>query len=99
MAKKAQSKGKARERGKRPASGRSPKRRSSRQSLVLERRNYVLIVLGVVLVAVGYVIMRLDNQVESFISLYLAPLLILGGYLEIIYAIMWKPRKADAATS
>ena len=98
MAKKAQSKGKARERGKRSGSGRSPKRRSSRQSLVLERRNYVLIVLGVVLVAVGYVIMRIDNQVESFISLYLAPLLILGGYLEIIYAIMWKPRKADAAS-
>jgi hypothetical protein len=36
--------------------------------------------------------MRIDNQVESFLSLYLAPLLILGGYLEIVYAILWRPK-------
>ena len=48
---------------------------------------------GVVLVIFGYVIMRVENEVDGFISLYVAPLLILGGYLEIIYAILW--RKAD----
>lgn len=53
-------------------------------------------VVGLLFITVGYVIMRLDNQVESFISLYLAPLMILGGYLEIVYAILWKPRSAEA---
>jgi len=59
--------------------------------MVFERRNYVLMLLGVALVTFGYVIMRLDNQVESLVSLYIAPLIILGGYLEIIYAILWRP--------
>ena len=87
MAKKSQSKGKARD-----GASRSGKRRSARRSLVLERRNYILILAGVVLVMFGFVIMRLDNQVESFVSLYLAPLIILAGYAEIAYAIMWKPK-------
>ncbi len=59
--------------------------------MVFQRRNYVLLILGVAAVAVGFVAMRLENEVHGFISLYVAPLLILGGYLEIIYAIMWRP--------
>ena len=46
-------------------------------------------VLGVALIVVGFAIMRMENEVDGFISLYVAPLLILGGYLEIIYAILW----------
>ncbi|MBT8401144.1 MAG: DUF3098 domain-containing protein, partial [Rhodothermia bacterium] len=61
---------------------------------VFTRRNYVLMVVGVALIVVGYVIMRVDNQVDGFLSLYLAPLIILGGYLEIIYAILWQPKEA-----
>lgn len=63
--------------------------------MVFSRRNYQLLLLGVAAVVVGYVIMRIDNQVEGFISLYLAPLLILGGYLEIVYAILWRPKDDD----
>lgn len=46
---------------------------------------------GLALIVVGYVVMRMDNQVEGFLSLYVAPILILGGYLEIIYAILKRP--------
>lgn len=81
--------------------GRAPRRggrrsRSARRALVLEQRNYALMALGVAMVVVGFVMMRIDNQVESFISLYLSPLIILAGYLEIIYAIMWRPRSSEA---
>ena len=65
--------------------------------MVFERRNYVLLVIGLVAVVAGYVMMRVENEVDGFISLYVAPLLILGGYLEIIYAILWRP--ADKAAS
>jgi uncharacterized membrane protein HdeD (DUF308 family) len=65
--------------------------RSHASSTVFERRNYVLLLIGIALAVVGFAAMRIDNQVESFVSLYLAPLLILGGYLEIIYAILWRP--------
>lgn len=37
--------------------------------------------------------MRIENEFQGFISLYVAPLLILGGYLEIIYAILWHPEE------
>ncbi|MEM6648374.1 MAG: DUF3098 domain-containing protein [Bacteroidota bacterium] len=72
-------------------------RRAAAGRMVFERKNYLLLLLGVVLVTFGYVIMRLDNQVESLVSLYIAPLIILGGYLEIIYAILWRPKpEADS---
>lgn len=60
--------------------------------MIFTRRNYTLLILGVFLVVFGYAIMRIDNDVHGFISLYLAPLLILGGYLEVIYAILWRPK-------
>lgn len=54
--------------------------------------------LGVALVVIGYAMMRIENEVDGFISLYLAPLIILGGYLEIIYAILWRPKpKSEGA--
>lgn len=59
--------------------------------MVFTRRNYVLLLLGILVITVGYVLMRMENEVEGFISLYVSPLLILGGYLEIIYAILWRP--------
>lgn len=60
--------------------------------MVFAKRNYLLMLLGVVLVVFGYAIMRMENEVDGFISLYVAPLIILGGYLEIIYAILWRPK-------
>lgn len=78
-------------------------RKRPQASPVFQRRNYILLILGLLAVAVGYVMMRVDNQVESIVSLYVAPLLILGGYLEIIYAILWRPKdevpSSEAAVS
>lgn len=64
--------------------------------MVFVRKNYLLLLIGVLLVVVGYVIMALENEVDGFISLYIAPILILGGYLEIIYAILWRPKDQTA---
>lgn len=72
-------------------------RGKSRGVMVFERRNYMLLLLGIALIVVGYVIMRMENEVDGFISLYVAPLMILGGYLEIIYAILWRPKSEKAA--
>ncbi len=68
--------------------------------MLFTSRNYLLMVLGVVAVVVGFAAMRLENELDGFISLYVAPLLILGGYMEIIYAILWRSkqtRDAEAA--
>lgn len=63
--------------------------------MVFTHRNYMLLILGVVAIVVGYAIMRLENEVDGIISLYIAPLLILGGYLEVIYAILWRPKQEE----
>ena len=65
--------------------------------MVFTRQNYLLLVGGLFLIVFGYAIMRMENEVDGFISLYVAPLLILGGYLEIIYAILWRPKKKEVA--
>jgi NADH:ubiquinone oxidoreductase subunit 4 (subunit M) len=57
---------------------------------VFTRRNYVLIAIGVLAVVVGYALMAIENELYGFISLYVAPIIILGGYVEIIYGIMWR---------
>ena len=41
--------------------------------------------------------MRIENEVDGFISLYVAPLVILGGYLEIIWAILVRPADKEDA--
>ncbi|MEZ4702174.1 MAG: DUF3098 domain-containing protein [Rhodothermales bacterium] len=65
-------------------------------AMVFTARNYLLMLLGVGLVVLGYVLMRMENEVDGFISLYVAPILLLGGYLEIIYAILWRPQNRPA---
>ena len=64
--------------------------------MVFASRNYQLMILGVALVVIGYAMMRIENEVDGIISLYVAPLIILGGCLEIIYAILWRPKIAKA---
>lgn len=65
--------------------------------MAFSRQNYLLLGLGLALVVAGYALMLMDNAtsddpVNSPLSLYVAPLLLLGGYLEIVYAILWRPR-------
>ena len=84
------------ERTKRSAGRRSRPTRQ-RGVMVFTRMNYLLLLLGLALVVVGYVIMRWENEVDGFISLYVAPLMILGGYLEISWAILWRPKSEEQA--
>ncbi|MEM8558969.1 MAG: DUF3098 domain-containing protein [Bacteroidota bacterium] len=81
----------------------APTRRAGRRGargkarLAFSRQNYLLLGLGLALIVAGYAIMLMDNAtsddpVNSPLSLYLAPLLLLAGYVEIVYAILWRPR-------
>lgn len=73
----------------------SSKRRDRSGLLVFERRNYLLLLIGVALIVVGFTAMYLENQYQGFISLYVSPILIIGGYAEIIYALLWSPSEED----
>jgi hypothetical protein len=62
------------------------------QRAIFDRRNYQLLALSLALVAVGFTLMRLENEVDGFLSLYVSPLMIVAGYLGVIYSILWRPR-------
>ena len=85
---------KSRQEQKQSGRRRSSRRRGRSQQIVMpfERRNYLLLLLGLAIVGLGYTIMRLENEMDGFWSLYVSPLLLLAGYLEIVYAIIWRPR-------
>lgn len=65
--------------------------------MVFDRQNYILLIIGVAAIVVGFALMRIENEVEGFLSLYVSPLLLLGGYLEIIYAILWRPKRETSS--
>ena len=69
----------------------SSKRRSQSRALVFEQRNYLLLTVGVALIVIGFTAMYLENAYKGFISLNVSPVLIVGGYAEIIYALLWSP--------
>ena len=81
---------------KRTQKKKSKKARGRRGTeMVLSRNNYFLLIVGVALIAFGFAIMRFENEVDGFISLYVAPLIIIAGYGEIAYAILKKPEDSS----
>ena len=62
--------------------------------MVFDRTNYLLLGLCVALIVVGFTAMRIENEVDGLISLVVAPLLVLGGYLGVIVAILRRPKDA-----
>ncbi|MEM6764297.1 MAG: DUF3098 domain-containing protein [Bacteroidota bacterium] len=62
--------------------------------LPFTRMNYILLIVGVLIIGLGFFLMSLDEFVDATqfsISLYVAPIVVIVGFLEIIYAIMYKP--------
>ena len=92
----------------RPARRTKPARaeRSTRgvTTMPFDRINYVLLLGAVGLVVLGYAVMLVDNAtsanpVDSTLSLVVAPLLLLGGYLGVAAAVLWGvPRDAGPET-
>lgn len=73
--------------------------------MAFDRRNYVLMGIGLALIVVGYAIMAFDNSrgadergvmlsLDSPLSLTVAPLLLLAGYVQVAVAVLWRPRTA-----
>lgn len=58
--------------------------------------NYKLIGVGVLLIIVGFTAMSIENEVYGLISLYVSPIVILAGYIIVIYAILKKDHKIDS---
>jgi hypothetical protein len=58
------------------------------------RNNYQWMIIGVVTLVLGFVIMSIDNTPHGFgfLGLTLGPVVVMGGFIIEIYAILQKPR-------
>lgn len=61
--------------------------------------NYKLLGLGVLLIIIGFTIMRLENEVYGFISLYISPIVLLSGYGVVVYAILKRDHKLEDSST
>ncbi len=79
----------------------SKKKRSNKEikPMLFTPLNYKIMGLGVFLIVLGFAIMRLENEVYGFVSLYISPVLILSGYLIVIYAILKKDHKTESIST
>lgn len=72
-------------------------RSKSNESLPFTRKNYLLLLLGVGIIALGFFLMTLEPFIDATkfsIALYIAPIIVVGGFVEVIFAIMYQEKGA-----
>jgi hypothetical protein len=59
------------------------------------KKNYQLMIAGVLTLVVGFIIMSLDSEQHGFgfLGLTLGPIVVMAGFMLEIYAILHKPTK------
>jgi hypothetical protein len=59
------------------------------------KKNYQIMIVGVVTLVVGFVIMSLDSKPHGFgfLGLTLGPIVVMAGFIIEIFAILHKPSK------
>ena len=66
------------------------------------RKNYFLLAIGTALIFLGFVLMATEPFIDATkfsLSLYVSPFLIIGGFAELIYAILASPGKPSDTTN
>lgn len=58
--------------------------------------NYKILVAGLVLVIVGFLSMYLENEAQGVISLYISPIVIIAGYITVIFSILSHSDKSES---
>ncbi len=58
---------------------------------VFDRQNYILMLIGLAIITIGFVLMYGKEDIYDFRKITLAPIVVLAGFALEIYAIMKKP--------
>jgi len=66
-----------------------------KSKLAFGRKNYVLMLIGIVVLAVGFIIMTLDDEQYGlgFLGITLGPMVVLAGFVVELFAILVKDKK------
>jgi len=65
------------------------------ERLPFGRKNYQWMIIGLITLVVGFIIMSIDKEPYGFgfMGLTLGPIVVMGGFIIEIYAILAKPEK------
>ena len=55
--------------------------------------NYKLLGIAVLLIVGGFSAMYMENEINGFISLYVSPIVVMAGYVLVIFAIIKHDRQ------
>ncbi len=55
--------------------------------------NYIMIALGVLVITGSYWGMYLEREVDGVFSLYISPVTLVGAYLWIAFAVLYRPKQ------
>jgi hypothetical protein len=82
-----------------PKTKRTGPRGKKEITLPLEKTNFMIIILGIIIIIIGYILMS-ENSVNGFLPTVISPILLVLGYCFIIpYGILKKPKKPGTGTS
>ncbi|MEP0987006.1 DUF3098 domain-containing protein [Ekhidna sp.] len=67
---------------------------SEKRKLAFSKANYVIMITGVVVLALGFIIMTMDTEPYGFgfLGLTLGPLVVMLGFIIQFVAIFYKPK-------
>jgi len=65
--------------------------------LAFGKKNYQLMILGLVLLVIGFAVMAMDKEPYGFgfLGLTLSPIIVLAGFITEIFAILYTPKQKD----
>jgi hypothetical protein len=77
------------------------RKKADHQPMFFSAYNYKLIGIAIFLIVAGFTAMYLENEVNGFISLFISPIVIMAGYILVVFAIMNHDRdeETEAASS
>jgi hypothetical protein len=74
---------------------------SKNENFAIGKENYKLIIIGLIAIVIGFILMTggrsddpnvFNHEIFNFRRIKLAPTIVFGGFIFIIYAIMKKPK-------
>ena len=72
---------------------------SEKRKLAFEKANYIIMIAGVIVLALGFIIMTMDKEPYGFgfLGLTLGPIVVMLGFIIQFVAIFYKPKsKSDS---
>ena len=63
-------------------------------TMPLEAINYIMIALGVLVIAASYWGMYLERSVDGVFALFISPVTLIGAYLWVAFGLLYRPKPA-----